>query len=198
AVRRGIDQRIDDLELFDDRARPSVSDDDRQRVLVFRAHVNEMNVEAIYLGDELWECVQFRLERSPVVLAGPVAREILKWGERHALRVVRDGLLLRPPRCGNPPTHLGELLVRKVNAERTDGFAVGWRAPRPGLASDSPLEIRHAFAPIVFRGRATSHDRSPRDIGQWFYEHSGARGSRDHDAGRALSKSRDESIGWEA
>src|SRR2546427_11891393 len=53
AVRRGIGQRINDLHLFDDRARPSVRDDERQRIFMFRTNVNEMNVQPIDLGDEI-------------------------------------------------------------------------------------------------------------------------------------------------
>jgi hypothetical protein len=53
AVRRGVGQSIDDLELLDDRARPAVIDDERQRVLVLRPNVDEVDVQAVDLGDEL-------------------------------------------------------------------------------------------------------------------------------------------------
>jgi hypothetical protein len=53
-MRRGIGQGIDDLQLLDDRAGPSVRDDERQGVFVLRTNVNEMNVDPIDLGDELW------------------------------------------------------------------------------------------------------------------------------------------------
>ena len=53
AIGRRIGERIDDLELLDDRARPPVGDDKRQRMLMFRPNVNEVNVEPIDLGDEL-------------------------------------------------------------------------------------------------------------------------------------------------
>ena len=53
AMRRGIGQGIDDLQLLDDRAGPSVRDDERQRVFVLRTNVNEMNVDPIDLGEEL-------------------------------------------------------------------------------------------------------------------------------------------------
>ena len=58
AVCRGIGQRIDDLHLLDDRAGPSVRDDERQRIFMFRTNVNEMNVQPIDLGDELRQGVQ--------------------------------------------------------------------------------------------------------------------------------------------
>ena len=50
---RGIGERIDDLELFDDRAWPPVRDYQWQRVLVPGPDVNEMDVEPINLGYEL-------------------------------------------------------------------------------------------------------------------------------------------------
>src|ERR671912_74658 len=49
AMRRGIDQWIDDLQLLDDRAGPSVRDDEWQRIFMFRTHVNEMNVQPVDL-----------------------------------------------------------------------------------------------------------------------------------------------------
>ena len=52
-MRRRIGKRIDDLQLLDDRAGPTVGDDERQRLVMFRTNVNEMDVQPIYLGDEL-------------------------------------------------------------------------------------------------------------------------------------------------
>ena len=76
AVRRGIGQWIDDLQLLDDRARPAVIDDQRQRVLMLRTDVNEVDVEPVDLGDELRQGVQPGLARAPVVVGHPVAREL--------------------------------------------------------------------------------------------------------------------------
>jgi hypothetical protein len=53
AMCRGIGQWIDDLQLLDDRAGPSVRDEERQRIFMFRTNVNEMNVQPIDLGDEV-------------------------------------------------------------------------------------------------------------------------------------------------
>ena len=120
AMGRGIGQRIDDLQLLDDRAGPSVRDDHRQRILMLRAHVDEMNVEPVDLGDELRQGVELRLALAPVVLRRPVARELLHRRELHALRLIRDGLLLGPPRRGDAPAQVGERLFRKVDAEGAD------------------------------------------------------------------------------
>ena len=86
-MRRGIGQRIDDLQLLDDRAGPSVRDDERQRIFMLRTNVNEVNVQPIDLGDELRQGVQPRLALAPVVFRRPIARELLNRRELHALRL---------------------------------------------------------------------------------------------------------------
>jgi hypothetical protein len=50
---RGVRKRIDDLQLLDDRAGPSMRDDERQCIVMFRTNVNEMNIEPVDLGDEV-------------------------------------------------------------------------------------------------------------------------------------------------
>jgi hypothetical protein len=82
---RGIGEWIDDFQLFDDRAEPAVRDDDRQRILMLRTNVNEMNVQPIDFGDELGQCVQSCLALAPVVFGAPIARERLSRRELHAL-----------------------------------------------------------------------------------------------------------------
>ena len=52
AVRGRVGQRLDDLQLLDDRARPAVRDDQRQRVLVLGADVQEVNVQPVDLGQK--------------------------------------------------------------------------------------------------------------------------------------------------
>src|SRR3954452_7975128 len=93
AVCRRIGQGIDDLQLLDDRAGPSVRDDERQRIFMLRANVNEVDVQAIDLGDEVLYGLQLLLALAPVVLLRPVARERLHHRELWALRDVIDGLL---------------------------------------------------------------------------------------------------------
>jgi hypothetical protein len=73
-VRLGVRQRADDLELLNDRAGPPVHDYDRQRAVMFGAHVDEADVDAIDLGDELRQGVQLRLHLAPVVVGCPMSR----------------------------------------------------------------------------------------------------------------------------
>jgi hypothetical protein len=49
-----IGERTDSVEQFDDRSRPAVRHDERQCVLMRRPHVDEMDVDPVDLGHELW------------------------------------------------------------------------------------------------------------------------------------------------
>jgi hypothetical protein len=62
-----------------------VRNDERQRVFVFRADTNEVNVQPINLGDELRQGVHFCFDLAPVVICGPITRESLHRRELHAL-----------------------------------------------------------------------------------------------------------------
>src|SRR3981189_2042670 len=110
----GIGQRTDDLQLLDDRARPSVRDDERQRVFMFRTAVNEMNVEPVDLGDERRQGIEPRLRLAPVVIGLPVARELLDGRQLHALGWIGDGLLVRPTGGGDWPAQVDEGVVWEV------------------------------------------------------------------------------------
>src|SRR5438309_10501882 len=90
AVCRGIGEWIDNLQLLDDRARPAVRDDERQRIFMLRTNVNEMNVQPIDLSDELWRGVQPRLHLPPVVVGSPITQQLLEFCELYALRPVID------------------------------------------------------------------------------------------------------------
>ena len=124
AMRRRIDQRIDDLQLLDDRAGPSVRDDEWQRILMLRANVNEMNVQAIDLGDEVRQGVQSLLALAPVVLFRPVARERLHRREPWALRQIVDGLLFGPARGDDARTQVVEIRLGDLSCERPDRCGV--------------------------------------------------------------------------
>jgi hypothetical protein len=123
AMRRGIRERLDDLQLLDDRAGPPVRDDQRQRVLVPGADVDEVDGEPVDLGDELRQRLEVRFARPPVIVGRPVARELLHQCERHTLRVVGDRLALRPPGRVDAPSQIAELLVGKGHLEGANSGA---------------------------------------------------------------------------
>jgi hypothetical protein len=102
AVRGRVGERADDLEQFDDGARPAVGHDERQRVRVRRLHVDEVDVDAVDLRLELRQRVESRLTLAPVVLGRPEVREPLDRRRLHALRSVVDEFPVRPARLGDP------------------------------------------------------------------------------------------------
>ena len=124
AVRGRIGQGIDDLQLLDDRAGPSVRDDERQRIFMLRANVNEVDVQAIDLGDEVLYGLQLLLALAPVVLLRPVARERLHHRELWALRDVVDGLLLWEASGDDARTQVIEIRLGGLDRERPDRSGV--------------------------------------------------------------------------
>src|SRR5262245_46821092 len=119
-----VHERVDDLELLDDRAGPAVRDDQRPRVLVLRADVDEVDVQSIDLGDEVRIGFQLRLDLAPVVFGRPVADKVLDGRERHALRVVFDGFALGQACRRQTPAQIGEVCLGDVDAEGPDGLAL--------------------------------------------------------------------------
>src|SRR5438045_660721 len=85
-----IGEWVDNLQLLDDRTGPSVRDDHRQRLLMLRSNVDEMDIQPIDLRHELRQRVQFRFHLAPIVICPPIAREFLHHRARYALRIVRD------------------------------------------------------------------------------------------------------------
>src|SRR5215472_16009653 len=110
-MRRRIGERIDDLQLLDNRARPSVRGDERQSIVVLRTNVYKINIYSIDLSDELWQGVEFRLALAPVVVRSPITHQLLEFCELYALRLIIDGFPVGPARGGDAPTEIGELLV---------------------------------------------------------------------------------------
>src|SRR5262249_2731374 len=85
SIRGWIRERSDDFELLDDRSRPTVCDDDRERILVTRTDVDEVNVDSVDGRDELRKAVQLRFHLPPVVAASPVPNQLLQLRELRTL-----------------------------------------------------------------------------------------------------------------
>ena len=124
-MRRRVGERFDDLQLFDDRTRPAVRDDERQRVVVLGANVDEVNVQPVDLGNELRQRVQLRLALTPVVAISPVVRELLRRLEGYTLRLISNRLLIRPPRGRNPRPQIFKIRLRSLDRKRLDLFGLG-------------------------------------------------------------------------
>src|ERR1044072_591066 len=124
-----IGERRDDLELFDHRPRPSVRDDNRQGIRMARARMDEVDVNAVDLGDELRQRVELGFGLAPFIAAAPITDEVLQLRELSTLRWVADRLLVRPTCRCDPSAQIGEVRFRNVHRERADccGFVGTFR-----------------------------------------------------------------------
>jgi len=102
-------------------------DDERQRVLVLRLHMDEMNVETVDRRDELRKRVQLRFALSPVVPRRPVLGERTHRRGLHALRRVRNGFTLGPLRRFDAAIQIGELRIGEADTKWTNlGASTGF------------------------------------------------------------------------
>ena len=76
------------------------------------ADVDEMDVEAVDVGDELRQGIQLRFRLAPVVGRSPVANQRLQFRELDALRLVTDRLPIGPARGGDASAQIGEVFRR--------------------------------------------------------------------------------------
>src|SRR6266581_2986268 len=88
SVRGRVRERPDDLDELEHGARPTVRDDHWKRILVPRADVDEVNVQAIDGRHELRQCIQLRFRLPPVVVRPPVAYERLELRQLRALGAI--------------------------------------------------------------------------------------------------------------
>ncbi len=142
AVRSRVAERLDHVEELDERTRPPVGEQQRERALDRRRGVEEVHAGAVDLGAEVVERVHARLPGGPVVVLGPVRDQLAQVLELGAVVPARAGDLGRE--AGRPqarPEVLEDGVV-DVDPERFDGEVpthVGERVlrpARPGCASD--------------------------------------------------------------
>ena len=120
---RWVGERADGVEHLDDRARPAVGHDQRQRVRVLGPDVHEVDVHAVDLSGELRQRVQPGFDPPSVVLCRPVLAQRLHRGQLHTLRAVADKLPARPARRRQPAPQIVERVFGDLHGERSDGVA---------------------------------------------------------------------------
>ena len=152
-MRGRVGEWTDSLEQLDDRARPAVGHDQRQRVLVGRLDVDEVDVQPVDLGLELRQGVQSRLAPAPVVLGRPVARQVLYRRQLHTLRPIGDEFPRRPAGRVDTAAQLVDLALRYFDSERPDRAL---RARSCGVTHDRVLPIRVGWASCRSSSVATS------------------------------------------
>src|SRR5207244_13355931 len=138
AVGNRIRERRDDFHLLDERPRPAMGDDHRQRILFLRLDVNEMNVQPIDVGDEIRDGVYLRLGFAPVVVGAPIPREFMHRRGLNALRCIVDRFILGPLRRLDAPTQIGKLGFGNTPMKRT------YLGPTAGLSYNISRSFRNS------------------------------------------------------
>ena len=156
AVGGRVGQGSDHVQHLDDRAGPAVRDDQRQGVRVGRPGMDEVDVEAVDLGQELGECVQPRLDPPEVVLVAPVVRQGLHRGEWHALREIGHRFPLGPAGRPQSAAEVVDLGLGDLDPEGPDGVRVARGSIR------GRCDLRHPGPPLISAGNADEHYSSPR------------------------------------
>ena len=134
AVGPRIGQRTDEVDELGDRARIPVGDDERQRIRLGRADVQEVDRLAIDRGGELGEPVQHRLVRPPVVVRAPILGQLLQVSERHAPAPAHAGRSRGPAGTGEPVPQVVDIRLGYLDPEGSD-LAVGAIRTGHGLVS---------------------------------------------------------------
>lgn len=78
AIPRRIGERLDELDLFGNGARPAMRNEQCTRILVRRANVDEMEVDTVDVRRELRQAIELRLRLPPVIAAAPVLNQALQ------------------------------------------------------------------------------------------------------------------------
>src|SRR6202021_3561167 len=111
-------QRINYLQLFDERSGPPMSHDDRQGMRMLRANVNEMDIYPVDGSDELRQGVYPRFDLAPVVVCLPIVGKLAHGRELYTLRCIPHQFGGGPFRCGDPSMQVRERVIGGVKLER--------------------------------------------------------------------------------
>ena len=141
---RRVGERPDHVEELDERARPAVREDERERVGLGRARVEEVHAGAVDLGEEVVELVEARLASAPVVVVAPVGDELLQVAALGAVVPARVGDLLREAGAPSRSRRSSRTRVGDVDAERLD-------ASSPTASVPEQRAVRDGLAPVVER-----------------------------------------------
>ena len=120
AMGRRIGERPDNVQQLEDRTGPAMRHDERQRVLMLRTNVDEMNVQAVDVGQELGYRVQLLLGLSPVVGSLPIVDQLPQFVGLDALRAVGHRFTIRPPRRGKTLAKVDQRRLGNFGPERPD------------------------------------------------------------------------------
>jgi hypothetical protein len=121
AVRPGIAERTDHVEVLGDRTRPAVAEYQRQRLGFRGADMQEVHGGAVDRGQILRVRIELRLPGAPVVPITPVLDQFPDPGDGDAVPVGATARLGGPPDPDQSVAQLGKITVGDLDAKRSDG-----------------------------------------------------------------------------
>ena len=121
SVSGGVTERSSQVEVLEDRHRPAMGADERQRVGLGGTHVDEVDLLPVDRRRELGIGVQPGLVRAPVEACAPVVDELANIVERNPVAPV-DALELVGPTCTDEAVvQVVEDVLRNVDTDRIHG-----------------------------------------------------------------------------
>ena len=129
-----------------------MGDDDRQRVGVLRLHVNEMDVQAVNVGDEVGVGIELGFGPAPVMLVLPIIQQLLHGGQIYALAGVVHGLAFRQPGLAQAQAQIGQRRFREADPEWPDQSAGRSGCQRGGEEADHTRRSRGGEQGAAGRG----------------------------------------------
>jgi hypothetical protein len=105
-----------------------MGNDNWQCILMLRTNVDEMNIDAIDVGNKLGQGVQFCFHLAPVIVGLPIVRQLLHRRELHALCSIIHEFFFRPLGILDPAPQIDKFLLRYVHFKRTNGVRISGSA----------------------------------------------------------------------
>jgi hypothetical protein len=124
-MRGGIGEQRQDVQHLEERSRPAVRENQRQRIRPSAASVDEVDSDAVYGGAEMREGVDALFLRAPVEPRAPVLDQLLQVGEVEAVAPAGAGNLIGPASVGQSPTQVVEDSLGDRYMEGFNGHASG-------------------------------------------------------------------------
>ena len=146
-------ERFDHVEELGDRARPAVRDDQRQRVRVVGAGVDEVDLLTVDVGEEVRPTVELRFLRPPVVLVLPRVAEVLEIREIGAVVPTTARDLVGPARAAQPFLEVVEHRFGYVDTEGPDLVARHGRRRYNSTSLDSQAVTIDPFSSFRLDGK---------------------------------------------
>src|SRR5205823_9009361 len=112
AVRRGVGEQREELRHLEERARPAMQEQDRNRVRPAPRLAKEMQTEAVDVRQKVGKRVEALLLRAPVEAVAPVSEQLAQVVEVRAVIPGAAGDLVGPPCAVDAVAEVRERVLR--------------------------------------------------------------------------------------